>query len=109
PVVLLRQAINRLRANQGGKRILRCFYRLVTKNQEKYIQLSEASFQLYQVNGANQIKLLRARETEDKDAFNGVGMGIGTPVVAAKNIDITQDIDDSFLGRSSLKKHTFVY
>lgn len=109
PVVLLRQAINRLPANHGGKRILTCFYRMVTKNQDKYIQLSEASFQLYQVNGANELKLLRARETEDKDAFNGIGMGIGTPVSAAKNLDITQDISDSFLGRSLLKKHTFVY
>ncbi len=109
PVALLRQAVSKVSANHGGKRVLTCFYRMVTKNQEKYIQLSEASFQLLQGHDLRQIKLLKAREAEDKDAFNGVGMGIGTPVAAAKDIDITQTVNETFLSRSSLKKHTFFY
>lgn len=106
---LLREAINKVPANHGGKRVLTCFYRMVTKNQEKYIQLSEASFELLQGHEVRQIKLTKAREAEDKDAFNGVGMGIGTPVSDAKNIDITQMINETFLSRSSIKKHTFFY
>lgn len=107
---LIRSAIARIKENHGGPRLLTCFYRMETKNRDKYIQISEAAFELNQRPGEyNQIKILRAREAEDDKAFNGVGMGLGTPISAARNFDFTMNLESSFLSAKNLKKHNFFY
>lgn len=110
PVELLNKAILSIEDNHGGARLLTCFYRMETRNEGKYIQISEAAFELNQRGQKyNQLRVLRAREAEDERAFNGVGMGIGTPVSAAKNFDVTLNVDQSFLSKKNLRKHTFFY
>lgn len=110
PDVLIRSALRKIPDNHGGQRLLTCFYRMVTKNQDKYIQVSEASFEMNQFPPQyNQVKVLKAREAEDDKAFNGVGMGIGTPVASARSTDITMRADDSFLGEKNRKKYDFFY
>ncbi|MBT1695686.1 serine hydrolase [Fulvivirgaceae bacterium PWU4] len=110
PDALIRLALRKIPDNHGGQRLLTCFYRMVTKNQDKYIQVSEASFELNQFPlHYNQVKVLKAREAEDDKAFNGVGMGIGTPVASARSTDITMRADDSFLGEKNRKKYNFFY
>jgi CubicO group peptidase (beta-lactamase class C family) len=110
PVNLIQTALNRLHDNHGDQRLLSCFYRMITKNQDKYIQVSEAAFELNQFpSHYNQIKVLKARSAQDDKAFNGVGMGIGTPVGAVKNMDITMKPEGSFMSDENLKKHDFFY
>jgi CubicO group peptidase (beta-lactamase class C family) len=110
PVELIRLALRRLPSNHGGQRLLTCFYRMATRNQDKYIQVSEVSFELNQFPPQyNQVRVLKAREAEDDKAFNGVGMGIGTPVGAARTMDITMNPAGSFLSEASLRKHDFFY
>lgn len=110
PVKLIQSALTRLHDNHGKQRLLSCFYRLVTKNQDKYIQVSEAAFEMNQSpSHYNQIKVLKARSAQDDKAFNGVGMGIGTSVGAVKNMDITMKPEDSFISDENLRKHDFFY
>lgn len=110
PVELIRSALSRIKENHGDARLLTCFYRMETKNQDKYIQVSEAAFELNQSPGKyNQIKVLKTREAEDDKAFNGVGMGIGTPLSAAKNFDITIHPEASFLSQKNMRKYNFFY
>jgi CubicO group peptidase (beta-lactamase class C family) len=110
PVALLRSALHRLPANHGGQRLLTCFYRMVTRNQDKYIQVSEASFDLNQApQQYNQLRVLKARAAEDDKAFNGVGMGIGTPVGSARAMDITLKPEDTFLSEAEWKRYDFFY
>jgi hypothetical protein len=77
PIELIRLALSKVKENHGGQRLLTCFYRKVTRNKEKYIQVSEGAYELNQYPSKyNQLKVLKAREAEDDKAFNGVGMGI---------------------------------
>jgi CubicO group peptidase (beta-lactamase class C family) len=110
PLNLIRSALGKLRENHGGQRLLTCFYRMVAKNRDKYIQISEAAFEMNQFpSHYNQVKILKARNANDEKAFNGVGIGIGTPVGAVKNMDITITTDGGFLREENLKKHDFFY
>jgi CubicO group peptidase (beta-lactamase class C family) len=110
PVVLIRSAWSRVEVNHGGPRLLAVFYRMVSKNKDKYIKISEASLELNQFPPQyNQIRILKTRSAEDEKRFNGVGMGIGTPVSSVKNFDITLRREDSFLSDKNLKKYDFFY
>lgn len=110
PVELIKSALLKLEDNHGGQRLLTCFYRRLTKNKDKYIQISEASYKLNQFpSHYNQLKVLKARETEDEKAFNGVQMGIGTPVGAVRNMDFTMKPEESLLSKENLSKHNFFY
>jgi CubicO group peptidase (beta-lactamase class C family) len=110
PLEIIRTAIKRIPENHGGQRLLNCFVRKYAKNKDKFIQVSEASYQWNQFASTyNQIKVFKARSVEDDKAFNGVGMHIGTPAASVRNLDFTMDIEGSFLGSKSLKKHEFFY
>lgn len=110
PVEMIRSALRRLPVNHGGQRLLTCFYRMVTRNQDKYIQVSEAAFEINQLPSKyNQIRVLKARKAEDDKAFNGVGMGIGTPIGAARSMDLTVNPEGTFLSEADLKRHDFFY
>lgn len=110
PLKLVQDALRKVEENHGGQRLLHGFYRMVTRNRDQYIQISEATYALNQYPAHyNQVKVIKAREAEDDKAFNGVGMGIGTPVGAVRNVDFTLKPEDSFLSPSNLKKHDFRY
>jgi CubicO group peptidase (beta-lactamase class C family) len=111
PLKIIQKAIDRIPINYiSTPYTTKGFYRLTSRKDQEYMQVSEAVFDIFNYGygntEANQFRLVKMRIANDKKATHGLDMGLKPKLVF--DYDVIKNIDDfGLLSKRGLKDHRF--
>lgn len=111
PLKIIRKAIDRIPLNYLDQpHITKGFYRLTSRKDHEYMQLSEAVFDVYNYGYAsakeNLLRLEKVRVANDRKAAHGVDLGLKPRLIF--EYDVVKDIGNfNLLNKSGLQDHSF--
>jgi CubicO group peptidase (beta-lactamase class C family) len=109
---LIQKAIDHIPDNYiNHPHVTEGFYRNATTSNDKYLQLSEAVFEIYNYGYENSkkeslLKLTKSRDVKNERDFHN--LGLGWKAGSLLSVDMVKQIQQNqILGKDGLKKHTF--